>query len=57
MAVLLYGVPIIDAIVKGNLANMKQLAAEAEAHLHQVGDVRAALESLKIEIARAARKG
>jgi hypothetical protein len=35
---------------------MKQVAAEAEAHLKQVGDVRAALEYLKIEIAKASHK-
>jgi Domain of unknown function (DUF1843) len=55
MAVVLYGPPIQEAIAKGDLARMKQLAAEAEAHLKEVGDVRAALEYLKIEIARASR--
>jgi len=55
MAVPLYAPPIQEAIAKGDLARMKQLAAEAEAHLKQVGDVRAALEYLKIEIARASR--
>jgi len=53
MAVVLYGPPIQEAIAKGDLAHMKQLAVEAEAHLKQVGDVRAALEYLKIEIAKA----
>ncbi len=47
-----YGPPIQEAIAKGDLAKMKQLAAEAEHHLQQVGDVRAALEYLKIEIAK-----
>jgi hypothetical protein len=37
------------------LPRMKQLAAEAEEHLKQAGDVRAALEYLKIEIAKASR--
>ena len=55
MAVPLYAPPIQEAIATGDLARMKQLAAEAEAHLKQVGDVRAALEYLKIEIARASR--
>jgi hypothetical protein len=55
MAVPLYAPPILEAIAQGDLARMKQLAAEAEAHLKQVGDVRAALEYLKIEIARASR--
>ena len=55
MAVPLYAPPILEAIAQGDLARMKQLAVEAEAHLKQVGDVRAALEYLKIEIARASR--
>ena len=53
MAVVLYGPPIQEAIAKGDLPRMKQLAAEAEAHLKEVGHVRAALEYLKIEIAKA----
>jgi hypothetical protein len=56
MAVVLYGVPILEAIAKGDLKRMKQLATEAEAHLKQVGDVRTALEVLKIEIAKASAK-
>jgi len=47
-----YGPPIQEAIAKGDLAQMKQVAAAAEAHLQQVGDVRAALGYLKIEIAK-----
>ena len=47
-----YGPPIQEAIAKGDLAKMKQLAAEAEQHLQQAGDVGAALEYLKIEIAK-----
>jgi len=47
-----YGPPIQEAIAKGDLATMKQLAADTEKYLQQVGDVRAALEYLKIEIAR-----
>ena len=48
----LYGPPIQDAIAKGDLSQMKRLAAEAEDHLSKSGDVSAALEYLKIEIAR-----
>ena len=55
MAVVLYGPPIQEAIAKGDLARMKQLVTEAEEHLKQAGDVRAALEYLKIEIAKAQR--
>lgn len=51
-----YGPPIQEAIAKGDLAKMKQLATEAEQHLQQVGDVRAALEYLKIEIAKYSHK-
>jgi hypothetical protein len=50
--VVLYGIPIQDAIAKGDLSQMKRLAAEAEDHLKKAGDVSAALEYLKIEIAR-----
>jgi Domain of unknown function (DUF1843) len=53
--VVLYAVPMHDAIAKGDLPRMKQLVTEAEAYLKQVGDVRAALEYLKIEIAKASR--
>jgi hypothetical protein len=51
-----YGPPIQEAIAKGDLAKMKQLAADTEKHLQQVGDVRAALEFLKIEIAKHSHK-
>jgi hypothetical protein len=54
--VVLYGVPIHEAIAQGDLAKMKQLAHEAEEHLRQAGDVRSALEYLKIEIARRSHK-
>jgi len=53
MAVLLYGPPIQEAIATGDLTRMRQLASEAEAHLKEVGDVRAALAYLKVEIAKA----
>jgi len=52
MAHVLYGPPIQEAIATGDLSKMKQLAVEAEKHLQEVGDVRSALEYLKIEIAR-----
>ncbi len=47
-----YGIAIQEAIATGDLAKMKNVAAEAERHLQQAGDVRAALEALKIEIAK-----
>jgi hypothetical protein len=52
-----YGPPIQEAIAKGDLAKMKQLATEVEQHLAQAGDVSAALEYLKIEIAKHEHKG
>lgn len=54
--VVLYGVPIQQAIASGDLSQMKKLAVEAEAYLKEHGDVRAALEALKVEIARAEYK-
>ena len=51
-----YGVAIQNAVASGDLAKMKQAAAEAEAYLHQHGDVSAALEALKIEIAKLGKK-
>ncbi len=56
MAHVLYGPPIHQAIAAGDLARMKQLAAEAEQHLKDHGDVRSALELLKIEIAKQEQK-
>jgi len=48
----LYAVTIHHAVCSGDLHRMKQAAAEAEKHLHDHGDVSAALEVLKIEIAK-----
>ena len=55
-AVPLYAVTIHHACAKGDLAEMKKLAAAAEQWLTQHGDVRSALEALKVEIARAEAK-
>jgi hypothetical protein len=49
----LYGVTIHHCIAGGDLAKMKELAVEAEKHLAEHGNVSAALEALKIEIAKA----
>ncbi len=56
MIVILYGVTIHKCIASGNLAEMKKLAAQAEQHLAEHGDVRAALEALKVEIAKLEHK-
>lgn len=53
---LVYGVTIQRAIAAGELDEMKRVAREAEEHLKQWGDVRSALEMLKIEIAKAEHK-
>jgi len=50
--VILYGVTIHKCIASGNLAEMKKLASQAEQYLAEHGDVRAALEALKAEIAK-----
>ena len=52
-----YGVVIQQAIARGQLAEMKRVAKEAEAYLAEHGDIRSALELLKIEIARHEAKG
>lgn len=52
----LYGVTIHHCIAEGDLGKMKSLCAEAEQHLAEHGDVRAALEVLKAEIAKAEAK-
>jgi hypothetical protein len=47
-----YGVSIHRSIAKGDLAEMKALARQAEQYLRENGNVSAALEALKIEIAK-----
>jgi len=47
-----YGVAIQQAVASGDLRNMKSALASAEQYLHAHGDVSAALEALKIEIAK-----
>ncbi|PVM88865.1 DUF1843 domain-containing protein [Caulobacter radicis] len=49
----LYAVTITDAIATGDLDQLKKLAAEAEEHVNQYGDVATLLAALKIEIAKA----
>jgi hypothetical protein len=52
-----YGVAIRQSIADGDLGHMKQTLADAEAFLQQHGDVGAALELLKAEIAKLEGKG
>ena len=48
-----YGVAIQQAIASGDLNRMRSLVGETEDFLRRSGDVRAALELLKLEIHRA----
>ena len=48
----LYAVTIHRCCAGGNLAEMKKCQAEAEQYLAQHGNISAALEALKIEIAK-----
>jgi hypothetical protein len=45
-----YGTAIQQAIVKGDLGEMKQMVKQSEQFLAENGDIRSALEVLKIEI-------
>lgn len=56
MSVPPYGVAIHNAIARGDLAEMKRTAEEAEKYLRETGDLRSALTQLKIEIAKAEKK-
>jgi len=47
-----YGPAIQQAIAGGDLARMKETAASAQAFLAQSGNVGAALEALRVEIAK-----
>lgn len=48
-----YGVAIHQAIAAGDLDRMRALVTETEDYLRKAGDVSAALELLKVEVARA----
>ena len=50
--VVLYGTAIHQAIATGDLNQMKALASQAQQHLTEYGNVGAALEVLKAEIAK-----
>jgi uncharacterized protein DUF1843 len=50
-----YGPAIQDAVASGDLARMKAVARDAEKFVGEHGDVPAALEALKLEIARMER--
>lgn len=54
---ILYGHAIHDAIASGDLDEMRSVAQQAEEHLKETGNVAAALEALRAEIAKAERGG
>jgi Domain of unknown function (DUF1843) len=47
-----YGIAIQQAVASGQLRRMKAAAKQAETFLARYGDISAALEALKVEIAR-----
>ena len=51
-SIVLYGVPLHQAAASGDLERMRGEAARAEDWLREHGDVSAALEALKLEIAK-----
>ena len=51
-----YGVAIQEAVASGDLARMKQVARQAEEFITKWGNLPAALEALKLEIAKAEKK-
>lgn len=52
-----YGEAIQQAVASGDVAKMKSVAKEAEAFISQWGNIPAALEALRLEIAKAERAG
>ncbi len=52
-----YGIAIQQAVASGELRRMKAVAKQAEAFLARYGDVSAALEALRVEIARLEKSG
>jgi hypothetical protein len=57
MSVPPYGVAIRTAVASGDVDEMRKAQQAAEDYLRDHGDVPAALEALKIEIAKAEAKG
>lgn len=51
-----YGTAIQQAVASGDLAEMKKLVRQAERFLAEHGDIRAALEVLRVEIQKLEHK-
>jgi hypothetical protein len=56
VAIPLYAVTICEAVASGDLARMKEVARQAEEHVHTWGNVPASLEALKLEISKVQKK-
>ena len=54
---LLYAVAIHEAAASGDLERMRAIVRQGEEWLRETGDVSAALEALKLEIAKLERRG
>jgi hypothetical protein len=54
--IFMYATAIQEAVASGDLQKMKAVAQQAEEHLKQHGNVSAALEALKVEIAKHGKK-
>ncbi len=52
MQIFLYAAAMTEAIASGQVGEMRRLAAEAETHLAQYGDIPSLLALLKVEIAK-----
>lgn len=48
----LYGPALTEGIARGDAAELRDLAAKAEAHLAEYGDIPTLLAVLKVEIAK-----
>lgn len=48
-----YGPAIREAVAKGDVEEMRRVADDAEQHVKETGNIAAALELLKVEIAKA----
>jgi hypothetical protein len=51
-SIILYGQALTDGIAKGDVAELRDLAAKAEAHLAEYGDIPTLLALHKVEIAK-----
>jgi Domain of unknown function (DUF1843) len=56
MSVKPYGPSIQQAVAKGDVEEMRAVAGQVEEHLAETGNVAAALEALRVEIAKAERR-